>query len=158
VERPPDFDTRGHIAPDLEDLIPAGLVDSAQRPRSVRATNYSAPAVNRALKLVGIRPRDAVVVSAQGGRDREAHSVTIFGVPAVSGDELAMAFEPAIFKPRSARWQRREIVGRLVWWAEAKGYFSLGHDFTAAWWTRDGLVVWITGQPAWLEAAVVSLP
>ena len=125
---------------------------------SVRATDYGAPAVNRALRLVGVRPRDAVVVSAVGGRLREVHSVNIFDVPGVGADELASAFEPAIYKPRRARWQRRELAGRTVWWVEEKNYFPLGDDFTAAWWTRDGLVFWITGQPAWLEAAVAMLP
>ncbi len=158
VPLPPDFQTRGHVAPALEDLIPVGLVDSAQRPMSVRATDYGAPAVNRALRLVGVRPRDAVVVSAVGGRLREVHSVNIFGVPGVGADELASAFEPAIYKPRRASWQRRELGGRTVWWAEEKNYSPMGDDFAAAWWTRDGLVFWITGQPQWLEAAVALLP
>ena len=46
----------------------------------------------------------------------------------------------------------------MVWWVDAKGYLALGDDFTAAWWTRDGLVVWITGQPSWLETAAAKLP
>jgi hypothetical protein len=158
VQLPPDHETRAHVAPALEDLIPAGLVDSARRPMSVRATDFGAPTVNRALRLVGVRPRDAVVVVALGGRLREVHSVHIFGVPGLGADELESAFEPAIYKPRRARWQRREIAGRTVWWVEEKDYFPLGDDFTAAWWTRDGLVIWITGQPAWLEAAVERLP
>jgi hypothetical protein len=155
--RPPEIERRSHVAPDLEALIPAGLVESEDRPTSVRATDYGAPLVNRSLKAVGVRPRDAVVVNALGGKRVDVHTVTIFGVPGISADALAAAFEPAIFKPRSARWQRRDITGRSVWWAEAKGFLQ-GDDFTAAWWTRDGLVVWITGQPAWLESAVPRLP
>lgn len=153
----PDVEHLRHVAPDLEALIPSGLVESSLRPRSVRATR-SAPAVSRALKAVSVRPRDAAVVSALGGHDRDVHTITLFSVPGVGADELAAAFEPVIFKPRRARWERREISGRGVWWAEAKGFFAPGLDFTAAWWTRDGLVVWITGQPAWLETAVARLP
>ncbi len=155
--RPPEFEGRSHVAPELEALIPAGLVESEDRPTSVRATDFGHPLVNRSLKAVGVRPRDAVVVNTLGGKRVDVHAVTIFGVPGISADALAAAFEPAIFKPRSAKWQRRDIAGRSVWWAEAKGFLQ-GDDFTAAWWTRDGLVVRITGQPAWLESAVAKLP
>ncbi len=154
---PSEIERRSHVAPELEALIPAGLVESEDRPTSVRVTDWGAPAVNRALKAVGVRPRDAVVVNILGGQRHDVHTVTIFGVPGVTAEVLAAAFEPAIFKPRSVRWQRRDIEGRSVSWAEAKGYIQ-GDDFTAAWWTRDGLVVWITGQPAWLESAVARLP
>jgi hypothetical protein len=154
---PPEVERRTHIAPDLEALIPAGLVDSTDSPTSVRATDYGAPTVNRALKVVGVRPRDAVVVNTLGGIGQDVHTVTIFGVPGIAADALAAAFAPAIFKPRSVRWEQRDIEGRSVWWAEAKGYLQ-GDDFTAAWWTRDGLVFWITGSPAWLVSAVTRLP
>lgn len=154
---PPEFERRRHVAPELEALIPAGLVESEDRPTSVRATDWGARPVNRALKALGVRPRDAVVINTLGGKRQDVHTVTIFGVAGVTAEALAAAFEPAIFKPRSVRWQRRDIEGRSVWWAEAKGWLN-GDDFTAAWWTRDGLVVWITGQPAWLESAVAKLP
>jgi hypothetical protein len=154
---PPEIERRSHVAPELEALIPAGLVESEDRPTSVRATDYGAPRVNRALTAVGIRPRDAAVVNALGGKRQDVHTVTMFGVPGVAAEALAAAFEPAIFKPRGVRWEQRDIEGRLVWWAEAKGSLQ-GEDFTAAWWTQDGLVVWITGQPAWLESAVARLP
>jgi len=153
---PPEIELRSHVAPGLEALIPTGLVESEHGPTSGSATGC-APAVSRALKAVGVRPRDAVMVNAIGGKGHGVHTVTLFGVGGVRAEALAAAFEPAIFKPRSARWQPREIQGRSVWWAEAKGYFQ-GRDFTAAWWARDGLVVWITGQPAWLESAVAALP
>ena len=153
---PPEIERRSHVAPELEDLIPAGLIDPKDRPTSVRATDYRAPLVNRALKAVGVRPRNAVVVNAFGGKRQDFHTVTIFGVPGISAEALAAAFEPAIYKPRSVRWERRDIEGRSVWWAEAKGYLPGG--FTAAWWTRDGLVMWITGQPGWLKSAVPRLP
>jgi len=152
--RPPEVEARMHVAPELEALIPAGLVDSKGRPSSVRATDWAAPLVNRALKAVGVKPRDAVVVNALGGKRQNVHTVTLFGVAGVTAEALAAAFEPAIYKPRSARWQQRDIDGRSVRWAVEKR----GDDFGAAWWTRDGLVVWITGQPAWLESAVARLP
>ena len=136
-------------------MIPAGLVESDDRPRSVRATDWGAPAINRALKAVGVRPRDAIVVCTLGGKRQDVHMITMVGVPGVTAETLAAAFEPAIWKPRGVRWQRRDIEGRSVWWAE---YILQGEDFTAAWWARDSLVVWITGQPAWLEVAVPRLP
>jgi hypothetical protein len=154
---PPEIERRRHVAPELEALIPAGLVDSKDAPTSVRATDYGAPTVNRALKVVGVRPRDAVVVNTLGGKGRDVHTVTIFGVPGIAADALAAAFAPAIFKPRSVGWEPRAVDGRTVWWAESKGYLQ-GGDFTAAWWTRDGLVFWVTGQPAWIESAATRLP
>lgn len=153
---PPDVELRSHVAPDLEALIPPGLVDSKDAPTSVRATDYGAPTVNRALKAVGVRPRDAVVVNTLGGEGQDVHTVTIFGVPGVAADALAAAFERTIYKPRSVRWEPREIEGRSVWWAEAKGYLQ-GDDFIAVWWARDGLVFWITGPPAWLRRAIAAL-
>lgn len=155
---PPEIERRSHVAPELEALIQAGLVDSTDRPTSGRATDSGSRAVNRALKAVGVRPRDAVVVNALGDKGSDVHTVTLISVPGVGADQLATAFEPAIFKPRRAPWERREVAGRAVWWAEAKDFTPLGDDFTAAWWTRDALVIWITGQPAWLEAAIASLP
>ena len=152
---PPGIEQLGHFAPDLEALIPVDLLRSGEQPRSVRATRF-APAVSRALKAVGVRPRDAVVVSALGDGE-DVPTITLFSVPGAGADELASAFEPAIFKPRRARWERREISGRVVWWTEAKGFLG-GDDLTVAWWTVDGLVVWITGRPAWLETAVARLP
>ena len=156
--RPPTVERWLHVAPELEALIPAGLVDSDAKPTSGPMTGWGQPGVNRALRLVGVRPRDAVVVSALGGKHGQVHTVTLFGVPGVAADQLAGAFGAAIYKPRRARWERRNIAGRAVWWAEAKDFIAPGQDFTAAWWTRDGLVVWITGQPAWLEAAAAALP
>jgi hypothetical protein len=154
---PREIERRRHIAPDVEALIPRGLVDSTDSPTSVRATDYRAPTVNRALKVVGVRPRDVVVVNTLGGRGKDAHTVTIFVVPGVSAHALDAAFAPAIFKPRGVPWEERNIEGRSVRWAVAKGYLE-GDDFTAAWWTRDGLVFWITGPPAWLVSAVTRLP
>ena len=151
----PEIERRSHVAPELEAMIPVGLVESKNRPTSVRATDWGAPTINRALKAVGVRPRDAIVVCTLGGKRQDVHMITMVGVPGVTAETLAAAFEPAIWKPRGVRWQRRDIEGRSVWWAE---YILQGEDFTAAWWARDSLVVWITGQPAWLEVAVPRLP
>ena len=152
--RPPEVERRLHIAPELEALIPDGLVDSDARPTSVRATEYGSRMFNRALRTVGVRPRDAVVVGALGGRRSDVHGVTLIGVPGIAADDLRAAFELALVKPRGAVWLRREIAGRAVWWTES----TPGPGSVEAWWARDGLVVLIGGQPAWLEAAVAELP
>jgi hypothetical protein len=156
--RPPEVERRMHVSPELEALVPGGLVDSTGRPSSVRATEWAAPAVNRALRAVGVRPRDAVVVNALGGKRRGVHAVTIFGVPGVAADALAAAFEPSIARPRGGgRWQLRDVAGRAVWWAQTKGE-PFGWEYEVAWWARDGLVVWVAGPTAWLEGAVAGLP
>jgi hypothetical protein len=41
-------------------------------PRSVSGTDWGASLLNRALKRVGIKPRDAVVVNAMGRRSIDA--------------------------------------------------------------------------------------
>ena len=57
--------------------------------------------------------------------------------------------------PPKAQWRAREIEGRTVRWAE--GRFD-DMPFTFAFWTRDGLVVQVTGQPTEVEAAISRLP
>lgn len=132
VEPPPD----PHDAPDLEALVPTGLM---VRPKvwSTSAAHRGDRLLNRSLRRLSVEPQNVQVASGIGsaaGRDTGAISVTLFSVPGVEARQLEDEFS---FIHRTSRLPdagRRTVAGRTVHW---------DNDIDSiAWWTRDGLVIW----------------
>jgi hypothetical protein len=140
-----------HLAPDLEALIPRDLTVPPMEVSSVRATDWGSSLLNRALKRLETRPKDAVVVTGMGGLGDQTLTVSIYGVPSVAADRLAAEFQAVFPRLPGSKWQVREIAGRSVVWAS-------GREFTQAYWARDGLVVAVAGDPGAVEQAVSRLP
>jgi hypothetical protein len=151
VMRPPTEAQMPHVAPNLESLIPRDLSEPPIQVSSVRATDWGSSLLNRALKRLETRPRDAVVVSGLGGEEDHTLTVSIYGVPAVSAERLEAEFQAVIYRPPGSRWGRRDIAGRHVNWAS-------GREFNVAYWARDGMVIHVAGQVAAVEDAVKRLP
>ncbi len=151
VGRPPTPEQMPHEAPDLEALIPTDLTSPPMDVSSVSATHWGSSLVNRALKRLDTRPRDAVVVTAMGGTGPGVLTVSLYGVPGVTAERLDAEFGTAIYLPSRGKWQQREIAGRTVKWAS-------GHEFTVAFWSRDALVVHVAGEADAVEAAIAKLP
>ena len=151
VLRPPTEEEMPHTAPDLEALIPRDLTSPPMQVSSVRATDWGSSLLNRALKRLETRPKEAVVVTGMGGEGEQTLTVSIYGVRGVSAERLESEFQSVIFRLPGSRWQRREIAGRHVNWAS-------GREFNVAYWTRDGVVIHVAGEAAAVERAVGRLP
>jgi hypothetical protein len=147
----PTPDQMPHAAPDLEALIPGDLAAPPLDVTSVSAADWGSSLLNRALKRLETRPRDAVVVNGMGGSGEEVLTVTLYRVPGVAADRLSAEIGSTIYLPPRAKWSEREIAGRTVNWAE-------GREFTVAFWARDDLVVHVAGRAADVERAIPRLP
>ncbi len=142
---------RSHAANDLESLIPIDLSTPPMEIESERANRWGSSLLTRALKRLGVAPKDAVVVHGMGGDGEGTVTVSIYSVPGIDPERLTSAFRSVIFRIPGSTWESRTIAGREVQWASGK-------EFTVAFWARDGMVVHVTGQPEVLVPAVSRLP
>lgn len=144
---PPTPEQLPHVAPDLEALLPRDITSPPLDVSSVSASQWGSSLVNRALKRLDVRPRDAVVVTGMGG----PLIVMLYGIPGVATDRLMDEFGSAIYLPTRGTWSAREFAGRMVNWAT-------GPEFTVAFWAQDGLVVHVAGPAEDVERAIPLLP
>ncbi|HET9084448.1 MAG TPA: hypothetical protein VFN41_08600 [Candidatus Limnocylindrales bacterium] len=142
---------RSHVAPELEALIPKDLTSPPMDVESDLASSWGSSLLTRATKRLGIAPKDAVVVHGMGGGGDATLTVTIYGLPGIRADALASEFRSVIFRLPGTVWKERNVEGHQVIWAS-------GHEFTVAFWARDGLVIHVTGQPEPVIAAIGRLP
>ena len=150
VMRPPTEEQMPHQSPELEALIPRDLTSPPMQVSSVRATDWGSSLLNRALKRLEIRPKDAVVVNGLGGQGAQTLTVSIYGAPGVSAARLEAEFQSVIFRLPESKLQRRDIAGRQVNWAS-------GREFNVAFWARDGVVIHVAGEVAAVEGAIGRL-
>jgi len=139
-----------HFASDLEALIPRDLTSPPMVVSSVRATEWASSLLNRALKRLEVRPKDAVVVNAIGGSGEQTLTVSIYRVPNVPAERLASEFQSVVSLPRGSRWQRRVVGGREVNWAS-------GREFAVGYWVRDSMVLHVAGEASTVERAITRL-
>lgn len=151
VMRPPTEEQMPHVAPELEALIPRDLSAPPMEISSVRATAWGSSLLNRALRRLETRPKDADAVTGMGGRGEQTLTVTIYGVPGVSAERLSAEFQTVLPRLPGSKWQSRGVEGKAVSWAS-------GREFTQAYWTRDGMVVGVAGDAAAVERAIGRLP
>ena len=140
-----------HVAPQLELLIPPAFAGREIETFSIRASKWGSSLLKRALKRLGVAPKDAVVASGMGGSGQGTLSVMIYGVPAIDAERLTSEFQSVIFRLPGSTWEPRVIADREVQWAS-------GVEFTAAFWARDGMIVHVAGQPGIVESAISRLP
>jgi hypothetical protein len=137
--------------PDLEALIPADIVDPPIAMSSVSATHWGSSLLNRALKQLGVRPRDVIVASGIGGMGGGTLSATVYRVPGATQSDLREAFGSAIYRPRRSSWSDRTFGATTVSWAEGKE----GPEYWyVAYWARDELVFHLAGTPHDMEAMI----
>jgi hypothetical protein len=151
IMRLPTEEQMPHLAPDLEALIPLDLTSPPMEVSSVRATDWGSSLLNRALKRLETKPKDAVVVTGMGGRGEDTLTVTIYGVSGITAERLLAEFQAVFPRLPGSKWQPREVSGKGVSWAS-------GREFTQAVWARDGLVVGVAGNPEAVEQAITRLP
>jgi hypothetical protein len=148
---PRDAITKAHAATELEALIPADMTSPSMEIESVRANRWGSSLLTRALKRLGIVPKDAVVAHGLGGDGEATLTVSIYRVPGIDEGRLALEFRSVIFRLPGSQWETRAIAGREVQWAS-------GEEFTVAFWARDGMVIHVAGQQEMVVAAISRLP
>jgi hypothetical protein len=146
-------ETRPHEAPEVEKLVPADLLDESLDVVSSSASHWGSSLLNRALRDLHVRPRDASVATALGGSGERTLAISIYRVPGIDADTLLERFVSVIVRPGRAKWQDRAVDGRRVSWAEGKWAPGEG-DVAVAYWTRDGYVFHAAGRPEDVELAV----
>lgn len=151
IDSPPTPEQMPHAAPDLEGLLPRDITTPPLDVSSVWASQWGSSLVNRALKRLGVRPKDAVVVTGMGGSGEATLTVVLYGIPGIEADRLMTEFGSAIYPPARGKWAVREVSGQTVNWATSP-------EFTVAFWARDGLVVHVAGRAEDVERAVPVLP
>lgn len=150
VIRPPTAEEQ-HVAPDLEALIPVDLTSPPMELSSVRAADWGSSLLKRALRRLEVRPRDAVVVNALGGRGRHTLTIILYGVPGASAERLTGEFRTVVEGDPGSEWQPRVVAGKRVSWAS-------GEELTQAYWTVDGLVLSVAGHSDDVERVISRLP
>jgi len=83
-------------ATDVVAAIPTDLADPPLEIESINASAWGASLLNRALKRLGVRTRDAAVVAGIGGQRERTLSVTVY-VPARRG-----TCQPSVWAPRES--------------------------------------------------------
>jgi hypothetical protein len=151
IVSPPGPEQMPHAAPALEALLPRDIASPPLEVSSVTASQWGSSLVNRALKRLEVRPRDAMIVTGMGGSGEATLTIVLYGVPGIEADRLLAEFVSAIYLPPRGKWVVREVAGQTVNWAT-------GPEFTVAFWARDGLVVHVAGRTEDVERAVPALP
>lgn len=120
-------------------------------------TNQGSSLFSRALKRLGVRPRDVTIAHGLAGEGDRVFGLTLYRVPGASAAALSSAFADAIYRPRKTTWEIRRVGDTDVWWAE--GYADPGRElyFRIAYWTRDELVLHVFGRPEDMEMAIRRL-
>jgi hypothetical protein len=122
-----------HEAPELESLIRVRLGAGTSDVGSATANHWGSSKLSRALKRLGVRPRDATVVSAIVGDGEQSTMVAVYALPGIEAATLETVFADAIHRPSPRPWQPTEIAGRRVLVAD-------GREFIAIYWAVGGMV------------------
>lgn len=122
-----------HAAPELEQLLVDRLALKPAKVSSSTASQWGSSLLNRALKRLGVRPRDAMVVSTVIGSRGDTVMVALYAVPGITAASLVTEFASAIHRPSSRNWRPTEIAGLDV-------MVTSDRQFTVIYWAVDGLV------------------
>jgi hypothetical protein len=146
-------ETRPHEAPEVEKLVPADLLGETLDLMSSWASHWGSSLLNRALRDLHVRPKDASVATALGGSGERTLAISIYRVPGIDADRLFERFGSVIVRPGRGRWHDRAVDGRRVSWADGEWAPGVG-GVAVAYWTRDGYVFHAAGRPEDVELAV----
>jgi hypothetical protein len=130
---------------------------------STTASDWGSSILNRALKSLGVKPRDARVATAMLGRGTEGLTGFVVSIPGASKDSL-WAVVPIISDVPEANCRMRDVAGKNVRWCEHSQL-----TFKKASWAVDGMVLWVSAADSpgssgrrtaaqRVEAAISQLP
>jgi hypothetical protein len=147
----PDSVPKSHVSAEMESLIPVDLASPSMQVESIRANKWGSSLLTRALKRLGVTPKDSVVVRGIGGDGERTLVVMVYDVPGIDANRLTTEFRSVIFHIPGSNWESRNIAGKQVQWAS-------GDEFTVVFWAQDGMVIHVAGQPEVVVPAVSRLP
>jgi hypothetical protein len=146
-----------HADPSLEALVPADLLDAPIKMDSGPGTGYGSSLLTRALKRLGVRPRDVTIAHGLARDGEDVFGLTLYRVPGAPAEALATVFADAIYRPRGSAWEMRRVGETDVWWAEGYADPDRTIYFNIAYWTRNDLVLHVFGRPEDMEPAIRRL-
>jgi hypothetical protein len=146
----PDSVRKSHVSAEAEALIPVDLATPPMQLESFQANKWGSSLLARALKRLGARPKDCVVVYGIGGDGERTLVAMVYAVPGIEADRLTAEFRSVIFHIPGSKWESRMIAGKQVQWAS-------GDEFTVVFWAHHGMVYHVAGQPEVLLPAVNRL-
>lgn len=120
-------------------------------------TNYGSSLLTRALRQLGVRPRDVTIANGLAREGEDVFGLSLYRVPGASAEALSTAFASAIYRPRGSAWEIRRVGDIDVWWAEGYADADRTIYFDIAYWTRDDLVLHVFGRPEDMETAIRRL-
>jgi hypothetical protein len=122
-----------HEAPELERLVRDRLGAATSDVGSATANHWGSSKLSRALNRLGVRPRDATVISAVVGDGEQATMIAAYAIPGIDAATLETEFAAAIHRPSPRPWLATDVAGRRVMLAD-------GREFIAIYWAVDGMV------------------
>jgi hypothetical protein len=148
-----DTDGNGHPhdAPDLEALVPHEVGGLPLQISSTRVSDWQSSLLRLAVERLGVDPMDAFVALGLGGSGDDTVAVTLYAIPGVTQERLEAEFSRPDYLGDGQAWERREVAGKVVWWARTD-------DFDTAFYALGGLVVTVGASSARVRAALDVLP
>jgi len=137
--------------------VPADLLDAPIKMDSGPGTGYGSSLLTRALKRLGVRPRDVTIAHGLAREGEDVFGLTLYRVSGASAEALSTAFADAIYRPQGSAWEIRHVGDIDVWWAEGYADPDRTIYFNIAYWTRDDLVLHVFGRPEDMETAIRRL-
>jgi hypothetical protein len=122
-----------HAAPTLERILVERLGIPANDVESATGSEFGSSRLNRVLRRLGVRGRDATVVFANQGWGQDTVSIALFAVPTIGAARLTIDFADVIHRPKGGRWTQASIGGQLV-------ERAADAEFQVVYWATDGLV------------------
>jgi hypothetical protein len=126
-----------HLNPDLESRV-AAAIGKPMNMESLAASEWGAATLNRALRNLGIRGKDVMLVSGMG-KVRAEPTVQVFSVPGIGRDALAPEFKRFLENRVGGKWQDC-LVGDV---AARSCKVTFAEPTTLLWFALDGFVVYL---------------
>jgi hypothetical protein len=129
-----------HIDPELEKTV-ADAIGVPMDLDSLPASHWGAATLNRAIRNLGLKGKEVVLVSGMG-KVRAEPTVRVFHLPGVDRDRLAAEFQRFIESVSRGKWADIPIGDVTARWRRMK--FDVYHNLI--WFTIDEFVVSITSS------------
>lgn len=141
---------RFHVDPDLESLV-AGAIGVPMDIESMPANKWGAATLNRAIRNLGVKGKDALLVTGMGTSG--AHPVVqVHFLPGVDRDQLLPEFQRYLENRVRGKWQDGRAGDLPARWCLTK----IAGPTNLAWFAIDGCVAYLAGGSDRSELEVMA--
>jgi len=141
-----------HLNPDLEARV-AAAIGKPMNMESMAASKWGAATLNRAIRNLGVRGKDALLVSGMGKVKAEP-TVQVFSIAGIGRDALAPEFKRYLENLVRAKWhdcQVGDLAGRLC-------KVTFAEPTNLLWFAVDGYVAYVcTNEDEAVQTMGISL-